>query len=229
MRAFAASLDAAPPASVWASTETKAIEGAGILAARFGLPVRVLEGLGENDRSSTGYLPQDAFQAMADAFFARPDARVRGWESARAAQARMVAAVGEVLAASPPGDVAIVAHGAVGALLRCHLAARPISRAWDQPGAGYRFAIPRSAFRAAPGRPGVATEWVALPPVEVAPPPRLRAWAIPPADPARERGAAQADPRRRRNRPPETLRQTDRVGKGPLESPAPRAAPAPTE
>ncbi len=34
-------------------------------------------------------------------------------------------------------------------------------------------------------------------------------------------------PRRRRNRPPETLRQKGRVGEGPLESPAVR--PAPTE
>lgn len=160
MRALAALLDAAPPASTWASTETKAIEGAGILAAHFGLPVRVLDGLGENDRSSTGYLPPDAFQAMADAFFAHPDDEVRGWESARAAQARMVAAVGEVLRASPPGDIVVVTHGAVSALLRCHLAGAPISRAWDQPGAGHRVAVPRHAF---PG-PGVVTEWVALPP-----------------------------------------------------------------
>ncbi|WP_376099955.1 histidine phosphatase family protein [Roseomonas sp. CCTCC AB2023176] len=160
MRALATWFDAVPPAAVWASTETKAIEGAGIVARRFGLPVHVLDGLGENDRSSTGYLPLDAFQAMADAFFARPDEEVRGWESARAAQARMVASVSEVLRESPPGDVVVVAHGAVSALLRCHLAGAAISRAWDQPGAGYLFAVARDAF---PG-PGVATEWVALPP-----------------------------------------------------------------
>ena len=157
MRALAALLEA--PAAVWASTETKAIEGAGILAARHGLPVRILESLGENDRSSTGYLPEAAFQAMADAFFARPDEAVRGWEPASAARARIVAAVGHVLAETPPGDLAVVAHGAVGALLRSHLAGGPISRAWDQPGAGYRFAIPRAAF---PG-PGVGTTWTPLP------------------------------------------------------------------
>jgi hypothetical protein len=35
--------------------------------------------------------------------------------------------------------------------------------------------------------------------------------------------------RRRRNRPPETLRQKGRVGKGPLESPGAARRPAPTE
>ncbi len=53
MRAFAAALQR--PDAVWASTECKAIEAAGILAARFGLPVQVHPGLDENNRSSTGY------------------------------------------------------------------------------------------------------------------------------------------------------------------------------
>ncbi|MFC0389117.1 histidine phosphatase family protein [Muricoccus vinaceus] len=34
------------------------------------------------------------------------------------------------------GDIAIVSHGGVGALLLCHLKGVPISRAEDQPGAG---------------------------------------------------------------------------------------------
>jgi broad specificity phosphatase PhoE len=75
-------------------------------------------------------------RATADAFFARPDDSVRGWERAVDAQARIVAAVQAVLAQAPPGDVAIVAHGGVGALLLCHLKHVPISRAEDQPGEG---------------------------------------------------------------------------------------------
>ncbi|MFC7607448.1 histidine phosphatase family protein [Teichococcus aestuarii] len=117
------------------SAERKARETAECLAAATGLPVRVHPGLGENDRSATGYLPPPEFEAMADAFFARPEESVRGWERAVDAQARMVAAVEAVLAESK-GEVAIVAHGAVGALLLCHLAGRPISRAEDQPGRG---------------------------------------------------------------------------------------------
>ncbi|PHK93969.1 histidine phosphatase family protein [Pseudoroseomonas rhizosphaerae] len=117
------------------SAERKARDTAEGLSAATGLPVRVLHELGENDRSATGYLPPPAFEAMADAFFARPEESVRGWERAADAQARMVAAVERVLAESE-GATAIVAHGAVGALLLCHLQGWPIGRGADQPGRG---------------------------------------------------------------------------------------------
>lgn len=119
------------------SAERKARETAAILAAPLGLEVVVEAGLGENDRSATGFLPGPEFEATADLFFAHPEASARGWERAVDAQARMVAAVGRVLGlAGTPGDMAIVAHGAVGALLLCHLTGRPISRSADQPGQG---------------------------------------------------------------------------------------------
>ena len=70
MRAFVASDVVAGVSAVWASTETKAIEAAGLLAARHGLPVQVREDLGENDRSATGFVPPDPFERLADAFFA---------------------------------------------------------------------------------------------------------------------------------------------------------------
>lgn len=122
--------------AVWASAEAKAVEAAGLLAVGLGLGVSVHPGLGENDRSATGYLPPEEFERTADAFFARPEESVRGWERAADAQARVVAAVEEILAAHPGGDLAIVAHGGVGALLLCRLSGGAISRAWDQPGAG---------------------------------------------------------------------------------------------
>jgi broad specificity phosphatase PhoE len=118
---------------VASSTERKAIDGATILASHLGLSIVTHPGLGENDRSSTGYLPKSEFETMADAFFARPEESVRGWERAVDAQARIVAATGEVLRAAPPGNVAIVSHGGVGALLLCHLLGSPISRTADQP------------------------------------------------------------------------------------------------
>ena len=80
------------PDAVWASTECKAIEAAGLMAGRHGLPVRVHPGLDENDRGTTGYLPPDRFQAAADAFFAQPAVSFQGWERAVDAQARVVAA-----------------------------------------------------------------------------------------------------------------------------------------
>lgn len=143
MRAFAGEPAVAGLRAVWASQETKAIEGAGILAARFGLPVGVHEGLGENDRSATGFLPPEEFQRTADAFFADPEGSVRGWERAVDAQARMAAAVNEVLDRSGEGDVAIVAHGGVGTLLLCLYRGVPISRAHDQPHEGHVWTFER--------------------------------------------------------------------------------------
>jgi broad specificity phosphatase PhoE len=127
------------------SAERKARDAAGVVAAQLGLEPRVIPGLAENDRSATGYLPPEEFERVADAFFAQPEASIRGWERAADAQSRMVAAVEQALEA-PPGDVLIVAHGAVGALLLCHLAGRPIGRDADQPGrgGGNLFAFRRS-------------------------------------------------------------------------------------
>ncbi len=126
---------------IWSSTERKATDAAAVLARGLGVGFATLAALGENDRSATGYLPRAAFDAMADAFFGSPHESVRGWERAVDAQARIVAAVEEVIARSPgDGAIAILSHGAVGALYLCHLQGVPISRAADQPaGSGGNF------------------------------------------------------------------------------------------
>ena len=122
--------------SVFSSAERKAIEAARIVRDKFGLSPIVIAELGENDRSATGYLPKAEFEATADLFFARPEESVRGWERAADAQRRIVAAVERVITDAPGGgDVAVIAHGGVGALLLCHLKGVPISRTEDQPGA----------------------------------------------------------------------------------------------
>jgi broad specificity phosphatase PhoE len=134
-------------AAIWCSEERKAREAAEILANGLGLPVRTLYELGENDRSATGFLEPQAFEAMADRFFAEPASSVEGWEPAIAAQRRVIAAADHVLTESPPGDVAIVAHGGVGTLLLCALRGLPITRALDQPGQGHWFAFERDGRR----------------------------------------------------------------------------------
>lgn len=132
-------------AAVFCSRERKAIDGAGLLASHLGVAFTAVEALGENDRSSTGFLPPPEFERTADAFFARPDESVRGWERAIDAQQRIVHAVQRIDATVPraAAPVALVSHGAVGTLLHCWLAGRPISRRWDQPANGggnfYRF------------------------------------------------------------------------------------------
>jgi broad specificity phosphatase PhoE len=120
--------------ALFSSTERKARDAATIIAEHLCLQPAVIEGLGENDRSATGYLPRREFEAMADAFFARPQHSVRGWERAADAQRRIVAAVEQAIALAPAeGDIAIVSHGGVGALLLCHLKRVPIARTEDQP------------------------------------------------------------------------------------------------
>ncbi|MFS8036026.1 histidine phosphatase family protein [Xanthobacter sp. AM11] len=137
--AFAARFDLSHYKRIISSTEEKALQTAAILARALGLAVEVREGMEENDRSATGYLPESAFQAMADAFFARPLESVAGWERAVDAQARIVAAITAALLEVREDrqvPVIFVGHGGVGTLLLCHLAGYPISRAHDQPPVG---------------------------------------------------------------------------------------------
>jgi broad specificity phosphatase PhoE len=138
-------------AAIYCSTEQKAIDGAAILAEHLSLPFHEVEALGENDRSATGFLPPDEFERVADQFFGSPDKSIRGWERAVDAQARIVRAVEQIaLEDKTGGTIAIVSHGAVGTLLYCHLAGKPLARRWDQPPNGggnyYGFTVsPRAA------------------------------------------------------------------------------------
>jgi broad specificity phosphatase PhoE len=123
--------------SVYCSEEQKAIDGAAILAQYLSVGYETVVGLGEVDRSSTGYLPREEHEAAAKALFAYPDRSVQGWETATAAQRRIVRAVDGILSTDQrDGDVAIVSHGAVGTFYLCHLTGTEISQADKPPGAG---------------------------------------------------------------------------------------------
>lgn len=131
-----------------ASTERKAIETADILAGGR-VPVETDHAMGENDRSTTGFLPPPAFEAAADEFFAHPETSFRGWERAVDAQARIVSAVERALAGHDRKiPIAFVGHGGVGTLLKCHLKGTPIRRDGDQPGGGGNLFAFRLADRA---------------------------------------------------------------------------------
>ena len=132
---------------ICSSPEAKSLQTAALL--RPDLPAETHADLGENDRSATGFLPPPAFEAAADAFFANPETSFRGWETARAAQTRILAAVRRCLAGQS-GAVLFVGHGAVGTLLMQALTGQPISRRGDQPaGGGNVFAF--GPDRASPG------------------------------------------------------------------------------
>ena len=154
MRLAAGRLWLAGVRSLFTSRERKATDAAGLLAERLGIGPVAIKGLGENDRSATGYLPKAEFETVADEFFARPEESVRGWERAADAQRRIVAAVEQAMAlAAAQGDIAIVSHGGVGALLLCHLQGVPISRDADQPGGGggHVFSFDRASRRVLTG------------------------------------------------------------------------------
>ncbi|MEM9786402.1 MAG: histidine phosphatase family protein [Pseudomonadota bacterium] len=121
---------------IYSSTETKAVETAAPLAKALSCPHHKVPEMGENDRSATGFLPGPAFEAAADAFFAHPDDSYQGWETARDAQKRIVAAVHAALANHPDQDILFVGHGAVGTLLYCALMDAAIDRRHDQPDGG---------------------------------------------------------------------------------------------
>lgn len=122
---------------VVSSAEVKALETARPLAASLGCTVEIRPRMHENDRNATGFLPPAEFEAVADRFFAEPQISVRGWETAAAAQARILSEVAACLSDETCGDVLFVGHGGVGTLLLCALLGVPISRAYDQgPGGG---------------------------------------------------------------------------------------------
>jgi broad specificity phosphatase PhoE len=136
-------------AAVVSSAERKARDGADIIAERLSIPATIDLDLGENDRSATGYIAPPEFWGVVDAFFTRPDSSIRGWERAVDAQLRVLRAVERVSRLPVEGDVAIVSHGGVGALLMAHLSDAPISRRFDQPhgGGGCCCVIDRDSLR----------------------------------------------------------------------------------
>ncbi len=158
-QALAASGAFAGTGRIVSSGETKAIETARMLADALGVALETREAMHENDRSATGFLPPPEFEATADRFFAEPDVSIRGWETARDAQARIVREANAVLAMPSEGDLLFVGHGGVGTLLLCHLMRWSIARTQDQPpnGGGNVFAFEWASRRVIHGWQSIET------------------------------------------------------------------------
>lgn len=152
-QAFAARGVVPAGAMIFASDEIKAMDLAGVIAAAIGAKVIVDTAMGENDRSSTGFLAPGQFEATADRFFAHPGESIEGWETAKDAQARIVKAVRQALDTVPAGTPAVFCgHGAVGTLLKCFVGSRRIARDEDQgrladPGGGNGFVFDLEAMQ----------------------------------------------------------------------------------
>ncbi len=109
------------PRLLISSSEPKAMETARITAERLAVPWTTAPGLHEHDRSSEPYFADEAvFQAKVAAFFAEPEKRVFGAETAHEALTRFAHALDEALANTPERSVAVVAHGTVISLYAAH-------------------------------------------------------------------------------------------------------------
>ena len=101
------------PDVVWSSREPKAFETAEIVAAAFGVPVRVADGLEEHHRRGVPYFPtRDEFESAVEQLFCSPDQLVLGTETAGQALSRFTAAIDDVIKAALM-DAVVVTHGTV--------------------------------------------------------------------------------------------------------------------
>lgn len=105
------------PTVIISSEEPKAAETARLVAERLRISWRTAPGLHEHDRSNVPHLRTGEFISMMELFFRRPNELVLGRESADEARARFDMAVQRVLSENPDGNVAIVSHGTVIAML----------------------------------------------------------------------------------------------------------------
>lgn len=120
--------------AVYSSDEQKSIDGAMMIAHSSGVKVAKVSTLGEVDRSSTGYLPQEKHDLNARLLFDQPHESVEGWETAIEAQYRMVTTIYRILEFDKtPGPIVIMTHGAVASFLMSHLKRKRISLE-DAPG-----------------------------------------------------------------------------------------------
>jgi broad specificity phosphatase PhoE len=122
------------PTVVVSSTESKAAETGELLASLLSVPFETASGLHEHDRSNVPHMPSREFISAMELFFRRPGERVLGRETADEAEARFREAVMRVLAAHPHGNVAVVSHGTVIALLVAKATRQSPFRLWRELG-----------------------------------------------------------------------------------------------
>ncbi len=102
------------PDVVVSSVEPKAYQTARVLVGLLDeptLPWETMEGLHEHDRSNVGFLGGEEFEKRVEEFFAKPDQKVFGAESADEAHGRFAQAIRAALAKHGERTMIVVAHG----------------------------------------------------------------------------------------------------------------------
>ena len=127
---LAEALSGYAPAHVASSREPKAMETARLVAAALEIEWTAHDGLEEHHRESVPFLGN--FRTRVADFFARPDQRVLGEESAAECLERFSAAVDAVLAGwSWRRPAIIVTHGTTMSLLAARRTGREPMAIWD--------------------------------------------------------------------------------------------------
>jgi broad specificity phosphatase PhoE len=103
--------------AVVTSREPKAIETGSIIAESLRVQATQADGLHEHERKTVPHLRTGEFISSMAQVFRRKDDLVLGEETAAAALSRFRAGLDAVLKANPDGDIVVVAHGTVIALL----------------------------------------------------------------------------------------------------------------
>jgi len=132
--ALAGALRPYSPAVIVSSSEPKAEQTAQLVAAELGVGVEKGDDLYEHDRSNVPHMPGREFISMMELLFRRPGELVLGDETADEAADRFEQAVQQALAAHPDGNVAIVSHGTVIALLLARRGAGRGFQTWREMG-----------------------------------------------------------------------------------------------
>jgi 2,3-bisphosphoglycerate-dependent phosphoglycerate mutase len=113
------------------SLEPKAIETGALLAAALDVPVTTGADLHEHDRTGVPVLAPAAWRDAMAHFFAHPDDRVLGRESAREATDRFAGAVERALATTA-STLGIVSHGTVMSLFAARHGAGDAHALWQR-------------------------------------------------------------------------------------------------
>jgi broad specificity phosphatase PhoE len=117
-----------------ASEEPKAKETAEEVAKLLDVPVETAPGLHEHDRSNVPHMRSGDFISHVELMFRKPAERVLGRESADEARRRFETAIDTVLAKHPQGNVGVVAHGTVIALMAAERTGTPAFQLWREMG-----------------------------------------------------------------------------------------------
>ena len=117
-----------------ASPEPKARETAEILGRKLRLPVQVVDGLHEHERSNVPFLSELEFEDAIQKFFENPGSLVFGSETADHAYERFSKAVNPLLSQSESSRIVVVSHGTVISLFAARWTGKSAFPIWSELG-----------------------------------------------------------------------------------------------